>query len=117
MGDRTRHRLFRPAGLAKSAAAGRCEMPTRKVMIDAYLAGTLPALYEIPLEEQKPGMMEKLRGVFTKNPFAKEEKKLDMRLTYAGNQDLLDTLWGYYFATSSHLPILRIMQMLPWSRS
>ena len=93
------------------------KMPGRKVMIDAYLAGTLPALYDIPLEQKKPGMMEKLRGAFTKNPFAKEEKKLDTALTYAGNQDLLDTLWGYYFATGSHLPILRIMQMLPWSKS
>jgi len=37
--------------------------------------------------------------------------------TFASNQDLLDTLWGYYFATGSHLPILRIMQMLPWSKS
>ncbi len=40
-----------------------------------------------------------------------------MTLSYAGNQDLLDTLWGYYFATGSHLPIFRIMQMLPWSES
>jgi hypothetical protein len=92
-------------------------MPGRQVMIEAYLAGTLPALYDIPLEEKKPGMMDKLKGAFTKNPFAKEEKKLNTALTYAGNQDLLDTLWGYYFATGSHLPILRIMQMLPWSKS
>src|SRR6202045_1026806 len=92
-------------------------MPGRRVMIDSYLAGSLPILTDIPLEETKPGMMDKLRGVFTKNPFAKEEKKLDTTLTYAGNQDLLDTLWGYYFATGSHLPILRIMQMLPWSKS
>src|SRR5713226_8471574 len=63
------------------------KMPGRKVMIDAYLAGTLPALYDIPLEEKKPGMMDKLRGAFTKNPFAKDEKKLNMALTYAGNQD------------------------------
>jgi hypothetical protein len=93
------------------------KMPARQVMIEAYLAGTLPALYDIPLEEKRPGMMDRLRGVFTKNPFAKDEKKLDMKLTYAGNQDLLDTLWGYYFATGSHLPILRIMQMLPWTKS
>jgi len=38
-------------------------------------------------------------------------------LTFAGNQDLLDTLWGYYFATGSHVPIQRIIQMLPWSKS
>jgi hypothetical protein len=92
-------------------------MPGRKVMIDSYLAGTLPTLTAIPLEEATPGMLDKLRGVFTKNPFAKEDKKLNMVLTFAGNQDLLDTLWGYYFATGSHIPILRIMQMLPWSKS
>ena len=33
-------------------------MPARKVMIDAYLAGRLPTLAEIPLEEVKPGMMD-----------------------------------------------------------
>ena len=78
-------------------------------MIDSYLAGTLPTLTDIPLEETKPGMMDKLRGVFTHNPFAKEDKKLKMKQTFASNQDLLDTLWGYYFATGSHVPILRIM--------
>src|ERR1700720_4787922 len=93
------------------------KMPGRRMMIDSYLAGTLPILTDIPLEESRPGMMDKLRGVFTKNPFTKEDKKLNTALTYAGNQDLLDTLWGYYFATGSHLPILRIMQMLPWSKS
>jgi hypothetical protein len=92
-------------------------MPGRKVMIDSYLAGTLPTLTAIPLEEAKPGMLDKVRGVFTKNPFAKDDKKLKMMQTFAGNQDLLDTLWGYYFATGSHIPIVRIMQMLPWSKS
>jgi hypothetical protein len=92
-------------------------MPGRKVMIDSYLAGTLPTLNAIPLEEATPGMLDKVRGVFTKNPFAKDDKKLRMRQTFAGNQDLLDTLWGYYFATGSHIPIVRIMQMLPWSKS
>jgi hypothetical protein len=93
------------------------KMPGRRVMIDSYLAGTLPTLTDIPLEETKPGMLDKVRGVFTKNPFAKDERKLKMVQTFASNQDLLDTLWGYYFATGSHLPIQRIMQMLPWSKS
>ena len=89
------------------------KMPGRQVMIDSYLAGTLPTLANIPLEDAKPGMFDKLRVVFTRNPFAKDDKKLKMAQTFASNQDLLDTLWGYYFATGSHLPILRIMQMLP----
>ena len=92
-------------------------MPGRQVMIDAYLTGKLPTLTDIPLEEVKPGVMDKLRGAFTKNPFAKDERKLNTTLTFASNQDLLDTLWGYYFATGSHAPIQRIIQMLPWSKS
>jgi hypothetical protein len=92
-------------------------MPERKVMIDSYLAGKLPTLTEIPLEEAKPSMLDKLRGTFTRNPFSKDEKKLNNTLSFAGNQDLLDTLWGYYFATGSHVPIRRIIQMLPWSKS
>ena len=93
------------------------KMPGRQVMIDAYLAGTLPTLTDIPLEETKPGMMDKLRSTFTHNPFAKEEKKIDTKITFANSQDLLDTLWGYYFATGSHVPIQRIISMLPWSKS
>src|SRR5689334_17596795 len=92
-------------------------MPGRRVMIDSYLAGKLPTLTDIPLEELKPGVMDKLRGAFTKNPFAKDDRKLNTTLTFASNQDLLDTLWGYYFATGSHAPIQRIIQMLPWSKS
>jgi hypothetical protein len=92
-------------------------MPARQVMIDSYLSGKLPTLTDIPLEEVKPGMLDRLKGTFTKNPFAKDDKKLNTTLTFASNQDLLDTLWGYYFATGSHAPIQRIMQMLPWSKS
>src|ERR1700751_2046332 len=49
------------------------KMPGRRVMIDAYLSSKLPTLTEIPLEEKKPGMMDKIKGAFTK-PFSKEEK-------------------------------------------
>src|SRR5262249_55508732 len=92
-------------------------MPARRVMIDGYLSGAQPVLMDIPLEETKPGMLDKLRGTLTRNPFAKDERKIDVKLTYATSQDLLDTLWGYYSATGSHVPIQRVMQMLPWSKS
>jgi hypothetical protein len=92
-------------------------MPERRVMIDSYLSGRLPTLTAIPLEEANPGVLDKLRSAFTRNPFSKDEKKLSTAPTFASNQDLLDTLWGYYFATGSHVPILRIIQMLPWSKS
>src|ERR1700723_3307429 len=44
-------------------------MPGRQVMIDDYLAGKLPTLTDIPLEEEKPGMLDKLRGTLSRNPF------------------------------------------------
>ena len=94
-------------------------MPGRQVMIDAYLAGTLPTLTDIPLEEKQPGTMDKIKNTLTTNPFSKDKdaKKIKLQQTFAGNQDLLDTLWGYYFATGSYSPILRIIAMLPWSKS
>src|ERR1700733_13399591 len=63
-------------------------MSGRQVMIDSYLAGTLPTLTGIPLEEATPGILDKMRGVFTKNPFAKDDKnkKLKMMQTFASNQ-------------------------------
>src|SRR5579872_4278958 len=93
------------------------KMPGRKVMIDAYLAVSLPVLTEIPLEETKPGMMDKVKTAFTKNPFAKDDKKLKMQQTFAGNQDLLDTLWGYYFATGSFRPIWPLVGIRPGRKS
>src|ERR1700744_59130 len=92
-------------------------MPGRQVMIDDYLSSKLPTLANIPLEDSQPGMFDKMRVAFTHNPFAKDEKKVNMRVTFANSQDLLDTLWGYYFATGSRLPIERIISMLPWSKS
>src|SRR5712671_7836345 len=62
-------------------------MPGRQVMIDSYLSGKLPTLTDIPLEEVKPGMLDRLKGTFTKNPFAKDDKKLNTTLTFASNQD------------------------------
>src|SRR5258706_15335430 len=70
---------------------GATKMPGRKVTIDSYLSGRRRTLTDIPLEETKPGMLDKLRGVFTRNPFAKDDdkKKLKMTQTFASNQDLL----------------------------
>jgi len=39
-------------------------------------------------------MLDRLRGVFTHNPFAKEDNKTDIKVTFANSQDLLDTTVG-----------------------
>ena len=75
--------------LAKFAA----RMPSRRVMIDKYLDGSLPALDAVPLEAKTPAMLDKIKSYFASNP-AKHDA-----LTFDASPELLDTLWGIYFAT------------------
>ena len=69
-------------------------MPGRKVMIDDYLSGKLPTLAEIPLEENKPGFFDKMKGAFK---FSRDDKVVHTSINFANSQDLLDTLWGLLF--------------------
>jgi hypothetical protein len=86
-------------------------LPLRKVMIDKYLDGTLQTLDEVALEKKSPTLWEKMRGTFRSN---KDEKRVIV-MTYDKSPELLDTLWGYYFATGSYGPISRIVNLLPWA--
>jgi hypothetical protein len=85
-------------------------MPSRAVMIEKYLDGTLPALDQVPLESNKPALLDKMKSYFgsgAPKPSA---------LTFDSSPELLDTLWGYYFATGNYRPVSRIIAMLPWSK-
>ncbi len=84
--------------------AGR--LPARRVMIERTLAGKLPTLDEIAFAPD-PTWGQKVRGYFT---FGKKEKKPEP------TPDLLDTHWGYYYATGVYRPMARIIAMLPWSK-
>jgi hypothetical protein len=84
-------------------------MPSRRVMIDKYLDGTLPALDAVPLEGKKPALMDNLKSYFRTPPKHSE-------LTFDSSPELLDTLWGIYFATGNYRPVSRIIEMLPWSK-
>jgi hypothetical protein len=86
-------------------------MPMRQVMIQKHIEGKLPTLEEIPLEKKKVTLMDQMRGYFSKS---KDEVVSDMTLD--GRPELLDTLWGYYFATGAYRPIARIVTLLPWSK-
>jgi hypothetical protein len=67
-------------------------MPGRRVMIDDYLSGKLPTLGEIPLEEARPGFLDKVGDTFKHNPFSRKDKALHPTINFANNQELLDTL-------------------------
>ena len=85
-------------------------MPSRRVMIDKYLNGTLAALDQVPLEAEKPALMDKVKGFFGGSA------PKHGALTFDSSPELLDTLWGTYFATGNYRPVARIIAMLPWSK-
>ena len=85
-------------------------MPERRAMIDKYISGELPALDRIAFAKS-PGMSERLQGYlkpssyFGKQPRAEEPPP-----------ELIDTLWGYYFATGVDEPLVRLISMLPLAK-
>ena len=86
-------------------------MPARQVMIEKHLADELPTLDQIPLDDKGLSMWQKVRGYFGSEKGAKKA----VGVTFDRNPELLDTLWGYYFATGSYGPISRIVELLAWS--
>lgn len=87
-------------------------MPSRRVMIERYLAGKLPTLEQAPIEKDAT-FGEKVREhLLFVNLFSKPKKEFGLELT----PDLLDTLWGYFYATGDYRPLGRIVAMLRWTR-
>jgi hypothetical protein len=57
-------------------------------------------------------LWERTRGFFSGRS-AKTAKAAS--ISFDSSPELLDTLWGYYFATGSYGPVARIIDLLPWS--
>jgi hypothetical protein len=84
------------------------DVPARRGMTEAYLAGVLPTLDAIELDKS-PTLLEKVGehfGVKAKAP----------PVSYDRNPELVDTLWGQYFAAGRYRPVWRIITLLPWSK-
>jgi hypothetical protein len=91
----------------------RCadRMPFRKAMIDRYLDSSSPTLDEIALMQKEASLWEKVRGHFQSGTADKPPE-----VTFDKSPELLDTLWGYYFATGSYRPVERMLALLPWTK-
>jgi hypothetical protein len=83
-------------------------VPERRAMVDQYLSGKLPTLDKIKLDES-PTFLEQVRIQLGGKPQVPG-------VSYGHNPELLDTLWGLYFATGNYRPVWRILTMLPWSK-
>ncbi len=90
--------------------------PDRQVMAQRYLSGDLPPLNAVKLELEKPGTLDKMKSFFNGDMFFAKEEPAKREITFEFNADLIDTLWGIYFATGKEAPIAQILTLLPWAR-
>jgi hypothetical protein len=84
--------------------------PGRVVMIEKYISGKTPTLDRLAFDKKDPDWIDKVKIYFTGAPRDDGEKKLEP------TPDIIDTYWGYYFATGAYAPIYRIIAMLRWSK-
>jgi hypothetical protein len=85
-------------------------LPGRRVMIERFLSGKLPTLDQAPIERDETwGERVRAQMLFV-NYFSKPKKEFRLDLT----PDVLDTLWGYFYATGEYRPLGRIILMLRW---
>jgi hypothetical protein len=91
----------------KRAAA---RMPSRTVMIEAYVSGRLPVLGDLSIKPS-PTTWQRIRASLAIDFSGKKHAPRVLEPTQA----LLDTLWGKYLATGAYRPLLRIVDLLPWA--
>ncbi len=85
------------------------KMSTKEVMIEAYASGQLPTLSQFEI----PGKLSRIDRIKAAMPFGKKEA---MHTVLPPSPAVLDTLWGYYFATGDDWPLDQMVSMLPWSK-
>ena len=90
-------------------------MPTRQLMIEKYTGGKLPTLDSIAFEKS-PTAIDKIKGYTASVGNFITGHKPPESIRLEASPEVLDTLWGYYFATASYGPVGRIVRMLPWSK-
>src|SRR5271165_2078641 len=91
-------------------------LPERQVMAQRYLDGDLPALSQVSLEPPQRSSMDKVKGFFSGDMFSKEKPPVKRQITYQSSPELIDALWGVYYATGDAGAIAQIAVLLPWSK-
>ena len=85
----------------------------RRAMIDKYLTAQLPTLDQLVIERD-PTFRQKMRGYFNVTSYFKKKGAKVVKLE--PSPDVLDTLWGYWFATRSDVPLSRIIALMVLSK-
>jgi hypothetical protein len=84
-------------------------VPRYDVLSEKYISGKMPVLAQFEVAPAPSGFTRMRKSLHLDNVFGATPAKL----TLAPSAEVLDVLWGYYFATGSYGPILDIVEMLP----
>jgi len=83
-------------------------IPRYDRLSEKYLEGRIATLQQFTVPPT-PTALERLREHLQLQPPSH-------RVALEPSADVLDILWGYYFATGSYWPVMHIIALLPWSR-
>jgi len=86
-------------------------VPRYDVLTEKYIGGKMPVLAQFEVAPAPSGFARMGKSLHLDKVFGARPAKL----TLAPSAEVLDVLWGYYFATGSYGPILDIVDMLPLS--
>ena len=89
----------------------RSRVPARGALIESYIAGRLPVLSQFKVEPAKEGWFNRMGQSMSFSAKAK-----DNPVVLSPSPELLDTFWGFYFATGYPRALQNIMALLPWSK-
>ena len=83
-------------------------------MITSYLRNQSPTLFQVA-PRRTPTTGQKVGSYFSYDTYFGDGKKKGPREELEPSPELLDTYWGYYFASGRYRPVARIVAMLPYS--
>jgi hypothetical protein len=89
-------------------------MPARRVMIDRFRAGQTPTLFQVA-SGRRQSVGQRVRYYFSYSTYFGADKKTSPE-ALEPSPEVLDTFWGYYFATGRYRAVSRIVAMLPLSK-
>jgi hypothetical protein len=87
------------------------QLENRPTMVADYLNGRLPALGTLAIRPS-PTTWQRVKDAFVIDWGKKPDKPVELEAT----PETLDVLWGYYLASGSYGPVLRMVEMLAWSK-
>lgn len=89
------------------------QLENRQIMVADYLNGRLPTLGTLAIKPS-PTTWQRVKDAFAIDwPGG---KKPDKPVELEASPETLDVLWGYYLASDSYGPVLRMVEMLAWSK-